>query len=233
MSEMINKQHFLDKQNISHDLVEFFKQQILNGELNPGDRIVETKVARELGISQTPVREAIRQLSGEGVVTIALNKGPIVRTLDKSDVFEIYSLRAVIEGLAIRIATQIASDEAIADLEASFEKMKEKLHDESIETLLADSLYIHQSIIKLSNHYRLIHTYESISFQIALVNRILGRESTKAKEVEQHLELVDALKQRDPDHAEKVMRRHIYRSYRECIGLKEEEHWEFGENMWF
>jgi len=233
MTDAIDKKHFVDKQNISHDLVAYFKQLILNGELNPGDRIVETKVAKSLGISQTPVREAIHRLSGERIVTLVPNKGPIVNDLQKSDVFEIYSLRAVIEGLAIRIATQIASDGQIAELERFYEAMKAKLSDDTVDSLLKDSLYIHQSIIRLSDHSRLIHTYESISFQISLVNRILGKESTKAKEVEQHLELIEALKLRDPENAEKVMRRHIYRSYREFIELQGEAHWEYGEAMWF
>jgi DNA-binding GntR family transcriptional regulator len=94
-------------------------------------------------------------------------------------------------------------------------------------------LHIHQTIISLSKHKRLIQTYESISFQIFLVNRILGKESTKLKEVDQHLELIEALKQRDPDNAEKVMRMHIYRSYREFIELDEEKNWEDGETLWF
>lgn len=224
---------FLDKQNMSRELVEHFKHLILAGDLNPGDRIVETKFAREFGISQTPIREAMHQLSGEGVVTIVPNKGPVVNELQRSDVFEIYSLRATIEGLAMRIATQIAPQRDIDELKAFYEQMKAKLMDDEIDSLLQDSLHIHQSIIALSNHSRLKQTYESLSFQISLVNRILGKESTKQKEVEQHWELIDALQQRDPDHAEKVMRKHIYRSYREFIELDEEKHWEDGEALWF
>jgi DNA-binding GntR family transcriptional regulator len=233
MNDPINRQYFMDKQNISQDIAAFIKQQILSGELNPGDRIVETKLAKELGLSQTPVREAIRLLSGEGIITIVTNKGPIVRALDKTDVFEIYSFRASIEGLAIRLATQLASNEDITVLENFYLGMKAKLDDTATTSLLAESFYIHQSIVSLSNHSRLIQAYQAISFQISLVNRILGKESTKQKEVEQHLELIDALKERNPDQAEKVIRKHIYRSYREFIGLKEEEHWEYGENLWF
>jgi len=233
VKETISKKYFADKQNMSHDLVEFLKQEILGGRLNPGDRIVETKFARELGISQTPVREAVRHLSGEGIVTIVPNRGPVVNELSARDIFEIYSLRASIEGLAIRLATQIATDEEVGALERFYEEMKSKANAEDVVSLLADSLYIHQSIITLSEHTRLIRAYESISFQIALVNRILGNESTKEKEVEQHAELIEALKARDPDKAELTMRKHIYRSYRECLDLKEDEVAEFGTHLWF
>ncbi|MDQ6419724.1 GntR family transcriptional regulator [Paenibacillus sp. LHD-117] len=229
----ITKQIILEKQNISEDLVQLIKQQILDGELNPGDRIIETKFAKDLGISQTPVREAIRLLSGEGIVTIVPNKGPLVRAFHMKDVFEVYSLRAVYEGLAIRLAVKNASDEDIRHLQEFYESMEAKLNDNSVPSLLKDSLYIHQSIISLSRHERLIHMYKTISFQIALVNRMLGSTSTKQKEVEQHWELIDALNRRDADYAEGIMRAHIHRSYREFADMKEIDNSSFDDSAWF
>ncbi|WP_409347311.1 GntR family transcriptional regulator [Paenibacillus sp. MBLB4367] len=230
--ETVTKQTIIGNKNISEDIVDLIKQQILSGELNPGNRIVETKLAKELGISQTPVREAIRQLSGEGIITIVTNKGPMVRDFHMKDVFEIYSLRAVLEGFAIRLATSNATEEDIEHLQTFHEEMKAKLHDDSIPSLLQESLYIHQTIIRLSEHERLNAMYKSISFQIVLVNRILGKKSTKAKEVEQHGELIEALVKRDPDEAELVMRRHIHRSYREFAELKAVDSIAFKEATW-
>ncbi|MDF2716692.1 MAG: GntR family transcriptional regulator [Paenibacillus sp.] len=224
----------IQKQNISEELVKYIKQQIITGELNPGDRIVETKLARELGVSQTPVREAIRHLHGEGIITIVPNKGPMVRTLDMKDVFEIYSVRSMLEGLAIRLATQNATEEQIAGLESFYEQMKQKQHDESVPSLLQDSSHIHRTIIEMAGHSRLMNMYQSISFQISLVNRLLGAKSTKQKEVDQHLELIEALKKRDPDYAEQTMRKHIFRSYRDFVQLteKKDQQLEFDERLW-
>jgi DNA-binding GntR family transcriptional regulator len=224
----------IQKQNISEELVKYIKQQIISGELNPGDRIVETKLARELGVSQTPVREAIRHLHGEGIITIVPNKGPMVRTLDMKDVFEIYSVRSMLEGLAIRLATQNATDEQIAGLESFYEEMKQKLNDDSVTSLLHDSSHIHRTIIEMAGHSRLLNMYQSISFQISLVNRLLGAKSTKQKEVDQHLELIEALKKKDPDSAEQTMRKHIFRSYRDFVQLteKKEQQLEFDEKLW-
>ncbi|RAV17894.1 GntR family transcriptional regulator [Paenibacillus contaminans] len=230
--DTVTKQSIIGNKNISEEIVELIKQQILNGELNPGNRIVETKLAKELGISQTPVREAIRQLSGEGIITIVTNKGPMVRDFRMQDVFEIYSLRAVLEGFAIRLATFNATEEDIGHLQAFHQEMKAKLDDDSITSLLQESQYIHQTIIKLSQHERLTSMYKSISFQIVLVNRILGKKSTKAKEVEQHGELIEALVGRDADEAERVMRRHIHRSYLEFAELKAVDSSEFKEGTW-
>ena len=224
------------KHSISEDLVDYLKQQILAGELNPGDRIVETKLARELGISQTPVREALRQLQGEGIITIIPNKGPMVCSLEMKDVFEIYSIRSMLEGLAIRLATQTASDEEIEALERFYNRMKDKVYDDDVPVsyLLDDSFRIHDTIIKLSKHSRLNMMYKSLAFQIALVNRILGSKSSKMKEIEEHWELIEALKKRDPDTAEEVMRRHVYRSYYEFVELNlyQERDWKYGEDAW-
>lgn len=212
---------FPSRQNLSQEVATYIKELIATGRLNPGDRVIESKLAKELGLSATPIREAIRQLAGEGIVSIVPNKGPLVRTLSKQDIFEIYSVRSVLEGFAIRVATQTASPEEVRNVANLYEDMKRKLHDDSVSSLLQDSARLHRSIVELSHHSRLISMYDSISFQISLLNRILGRKSTKQKEVDQHLELVEALVQRDPDNAERTLRAHIYRSFQEFTELEE------------
>ena len=225
------------KQNISEELVDYLKWLILSGELKPGDRIVETKLAKDLGISQTPVREALRQLQGEGIIQIIPNRGPMVRSFDMRDVYEIYSIRSVLEGLAIRLAAQRAGDDEIAELEQFYYRMKDKVEDDAVPVsyLLSDSFHIHDTIVKMSGHSRLNNMYKSITFQIALINQVLGSASSKKKEFEQHWELIEALKSRNPDKAEEVMRRHIYNSYREFVELRSRQGdgSEFNELVWF
>jgi DNA-binding GntR family transcriptional regulator len=222
LSETITKARFQERQNLSHDVALLIKRLILEGELNPGDRVVESKLSKQLGISPTPIREAVRHLAGEGILTIVPNRGPMVRSLTMDDAFEIYSLRAMLEGLAIRLATQRASDEQVAAVAMLYAEMQRKLHDPAVPSLLQDSMQLHQAIILLSDHTRVISAHAAIQFQISLVNRILGQESTKQKEVEQHAELVEALSGRDPDRAERIMRAHIYRSYCEFMELRKD-----------
>ncbi len=236
MMTIDSRNHFIQKRNISEELMDYIKQQILDGEIHPGDRIVETKLAKELGISQTPVREALRQLQGEGIITIIPNKGPIVTPLDRRAVFETYSIRSMLEGLAIRLVTQNATKEEVEDLEQFYMQMKNKLHNHEVQYLLQDSFYIHEKIVMLSRHSRLISMYQSLSFQIALANRMIGTKFTKQKEVDMHWELIEAIKKGDPDEAEQMMRRHIYRSYIEFVDFfdeKSEDAEEKNEKWWF
>lgn len=224
---------FLHRQSLSQEVADLIKKQMVEGDLKPGDRIVESKLARDLGLSQTPIREAIRLLAGEGIVKIVSNKGPVIQTLSMDDVFEIYSIRAMIEGLAMRMATQVASEDEIKSIERIYERMERRLRDETVTSLLRDSGHLHASIVALSKHSRLISTYKSISFQILFVNKILGSISTKQKEFDQHKELIDALNSRDPDSAEQIMRAHIYRSYREFAELENVNESELAERSLF
>lgn len=236
MENIRNTNKFIQKRNISEELMIYIKQQILDGEIHPGDRIIETKFAKELGISQTPVREALRQLQGEGIITIIPNKGPIVTPLDRRAVFETYSIRSMLEGLAIRLVTKHASEKEIQELEDFYLQMKNKLHNEKVQYLLQDSFYIHEKIVLLSNHSRLITMYKSISFHIALANRMIGTKFSKQKEVDMHWELIEAIKTGDPDAAEHTMRKHIYRSYMEFEGFfaeAPEDPKDADEKLWF
>jgi len=217
MTELLDKHKIRNKKSLSGDLIIYIKQQILLGFINPGERIVETRIAKELGISQTPIREAIRHLAGEGIVTIVPNKGPHVRILTSRDIFEIYSLRIALESLAIKLAILNSSEEDIAYLEDFFEKMRQKVKDESVTSLAEDSAFIHNYIYQLSKHTWLMAMNESISFQISLVNREIEKRYSKQKEVDEHTEILEVLKQRDPKLAEHIMKQHIYRTYQNYL----------------
>lgn len=220
------------KKNLSADIVELIKEKIIDGHLQPGDRIVETKLARDLQVSQTPIREAIRQLAGEGVVNIVPNRGPFVRTFSAKDILEIYTMRAVLEGMAIRFAVQNASNNDIRHLEQFYEEMKQKLYDDSVDSLFEDSGYIHYYIFRLSRHETLFELFDLLFFRIRLVNRWVGKRYSKEREVSEHWELIHALKHGDPDHAEKMMREHIRRAYEEFVGSVKLEQSELAQVEW-
>jgi DNA-binding GntR family transcriptional regulator len=213
IGKVVPSDYFAARQSLSQEVVALIKDMIAAGTLPPGGRIVESQLARQLGVSLTPVREAIRLLAGEGVVVIVPNKGALVRELTHQDILEIYSMRAVLEGLAVRLATELASADELHALEQHYVRMRAKLHDDTVASLLPDATYIHETIVRLSRHSRLIAAYQALTFQIALVNRALGTRSTKQQEVDRHAEVLDALARRDPSYAERVLREHIYHAY--------------------
>lgn len=206
---------FAERKSLGQEVAALIKQAIAEGALAPGERIVESKLAQELGLSLTPVREAVRELVGEGILTVSPNRGPSVRILTPEDAFELYSLRAMLEGLAIRLAVARASLAERTAIGAILDVMEAAVDDDaaSLPAQLARSAEIHEGIVHLSKHERLIAVYRSLALQIALLNRVVGPQSTKRHEVEWHRPLVEALLGDDPDRAEGVIRLHIYESY--------------------
>lgn len=207
----------MKKKNLSYEVSEYIKDQIINGEIEIGSQLKLNEISEHLGISQTPVREAIQYLVSEKVLENYRNKGYFVRKHDEKDIFEIYSLRATIEGLAIRLATQRNDEEELQKLIDLFEEMKAKRDDPTVASISHYSTKIHEAILNMSKHDMLIDVNESISFQVKIANSVLERKYTKELEVSHHEELIDVLKEGDPDKAEKVMREHIYRSYMNFI----------------
>ena len=204
---------FQDRKSLGQEVVELIRQGIRDGEYAQGERIVESKLARDLGISLTPIREAVRELVGEGILTVSPNRGPSVRILSPDDAFELYTLRAQLEALAIRLAIRRSSVEERERIAQILYDMEAKVEDPSVPTLQDSSRQIHEGIVELSRHERLISFYASLSLQIALLNRLVARRSNKEHEVEWHRPLVFALLERDADDAERLMREHIRESY--------------------
>jgi DNA-binding GntR family transcriptional regulator len=214
---------FQNRKSLGQEVVSFIKNGIRNGDYVQGERIVESKLARDLGLSLTPIREAVRELVGEGILTVSPNRGPSVRILSLDDAFELYTLRAQLECLAIRLAIRRSSESERESIAGILQGMEASVDDPAIETLQESSRQIHEGIVTLSRHDWLISFYSSLSLQIALLNRLVARTSNKEHEVLWHRPVVQALLDGDPDDAELVMRQHIRESYETYVGAFSED----------
>jgi DNA-binding GntR family transcriptional regulator len=204
---------FQDRKTLGQEVVEVIKQAIRSGEFAQGERIIESRLARDLGLSLTPVREAVRELVGEGILTVSPNRGPSVRILSPEDAFELYTLRAQLEGLGIRLAIRRSSRETREGIAGILHAMQAAVDDPAVTTLQDSSRRIHQGIVDLSGHERLQSFYDALSLQIAMLDRLVAPTSNKQHEVDWHRPIVEALLGDDPGTAEEVMRVHIRESY--------------------
>lgn len=206
-----------ERKSLSQEVVAIIKERIRRGEYEQGERIVESRLAREIGISLTPIREAVRELVGEGILTVAPNRGPSVRILEPEDAFELYTLRAQLEGLAIRLAIRrqpLQARQRVADILA---EMEQQVNDPTVASLEGASRRIHISIVQLAGHQRLVDLYASLDIQIALLDRLVSATSSKQHEVDWHRPVIEALLGDDVDHAQAVMMNHIRESYEAYI----------------
>lgn len=216
------RKNISNKKNLSYEVSMYIKEQIVKGEIEVGSQLKLNEISDYLGVSQTPVREAIQYLVSENILESFRNKGYFVKRYNEKDVFEIYSLRATIEGAAIRLAAQRNEISELNKLIQIFEEMKRKSVDPDVVSISNYSTKIHETILNMSNHERLIKANELISFQVEVVNSVLERKYTKEFEIKEHEGLIEVLKEGDPDKAEKVMREHIYRSYNNFIKENED-----------
>jgi DNA-binding GntR family transcriptional regulator len=187
------------------------KSAILSLKLKPGDPLVESELAQQLGISKTPVRDALLELEREGFVTKILFKGTYVTEVTLKDVREIFQLRAVLEGLAARLAAPLFSAEELEKTEKTLSAAEAALTVGNLALCSERGKRLHDAIINKADNQRLTLIIRNLDDHIQrfrlLSDQISGRLDRSIKE---HHRVLEALRQRDPAAAEQAMRDHLF-----------------------
>jgi DNA-binding GntR family transcriptional regulator len=182
---------------------------IRDGVLEPGQRVREAEIAEKLGVSRTPVREAINRLLSEGLLALTPIRGFAVAELDKQQVLEIYAVREFLEGAAARFAAQHASPLEIASLREMAEVSRTIPEDDPAEHARMNKQF-HAMISEASHNRYLQPALTRLADSLALVRgttfELEGRVEAVYRE---HLAILDAMEARDPDRAEAAARDHI------------------------
>ncbi len=193
---------------------EAIRQLIVSGELSPGDRLPEEDLAVRVGVSRTPVREALRRLASEGVVEFVPNRGAHVSSWSRRDLQEIFDLRAVLEGFAARLAARNASEadlEVLDDLATRMEGLAENPTPEHRDQIAELNTQFHGHLVEIAGN-RLLAQQVAGLVQLPLVHRTFHDydETELHRSMAHHRELLTALRHRDVNWAGTVMRSHIY-----------------------
>ncbi|WGW04135.1 GntR family transcriptional regulator [Tropicibacter oceani] len=181
--------------------------ELREGRLNPGDRLRETDLAERLGMSRTPVREAIRQLEADGIVTHLPRQGASIRALDYAEVMELYEMRAVLEGTAARLAARAASDIEIEEL-ADMNRQLAALGSAPEAFVL--NRQFHAALLDAAKNRFLARSIHALQKALLILGPTTLTEPDRAtKAVEEHAEILAAITARDGNAAEVAMRTHI------------------------
>lgn len=180
---------------------------IRRGEIQPGDRLVETELADRLKVSRTPIREAIRRLTSEGLVVVAPSRGVMVVKLTKQQVHEIYALREMLEGAAARLAAQHATTEEIMVLRSA---LKSSAGIDNPQRYAEFNTVFHQAIHDAAHNRYLASALAQLSNSLALLPRTTFEADGRLEGAKrEHLAIVEAIEQNDADLAELLARKHI------------------------
>lgn len=181
--------------------------EIREGRLSPGDRLRETDLAARFGVSRTPVREAIRQLEADGLVTHLPRIGATVRKLDYSEVMELYEMRSVLECTAARMAARAASEVEIAEIAAISDELAKA--GKGIEASRLNRQF-HRALLEAAKNRFLIKSMLALQKAMLILGRTtLADEERFENAIAEHTAILDALRARDGDAAQIAMHAHI------------------------
>jgi DNA-binding GntR family transcriptional regulator len=200
----------IDRTTLSREAYRALRSAILDRRLLPGRRLVVRVLAEDLGLSPTPVKEALAALEREGLVVGVPHRGYHVPEPTPGDIEELYALREMVEGLAAALAARRADVRLDAKLERLIVRQRDCVARADVERYGDLDLAFHRALREASGNARLARVAESFNGQIRLListsARLPGRLRTSMQE---HDEIVRAVRDRDPGAAEVAMRRHV------------------------
>lgn len=189
---------------------EELKRQIMIGEIPPGTRMMEVEMADDMGVSRTPVREAIRKLEKEGLVSIEPRRGAYASDVSIKDLIDVLEVRQYLEGMAAELAaSQITKDEKIKLVEAA-EKYKASIADGDIYSIIHADEAFHTTVVGFSNNKTLVQMVNQVQ-ELALRFRYIFYEDFARfqGQPKEHQEIVDAILAGDGEQAKQLASAHI------------------------
>jgi DNA-binding GntR family transcriptional regulator len=204
----------------SGQVAETVRESIVSGRLAPGTKLREIELSAMLGVSRSPIREALRMLESEGLVQISPNRGAFVTQLEEKDLEEIHGLRELLEVYAIRMACEKIAAKDMRELETIMKETEESLDSDDYLAYLKTSQQIHDFFVQRCDNGRLRNLYKNI-WNITLAIAALGktRSPDRRASLAEHKKIVKALLQKDADKAEKYLREHLRCGYERTTRL--------------
>lgn len=193
-------------------IAEEIRQAIVEGRIAPGETLREEELARELGTSRTPIREALIELRNEDLLESQVTRRAVVRAYTDDELLDMYGLRATLEGHATRLATERATRDVLDQLEASVDRYRTVLEQDepSVELLFDENLNFHWLLADTANVPRLRKYIDQVMF---IPRRYRGWAYEDADHrrtvLDHHQDIVDAVVARDPDLAATKMTEHV------------------------
>ncbi len=201
-----------ERKSLGQHVLETLRQAIIGGQMASGNRMVENRIAESLGISRTPVREALHKLEREGLIKKQPKGGFIVLGLDRNDIEETFGIRSILESYAARLAAENHRPEELASLENKIEEYQRSLDGSESDALLRINTEFHDMLYALSHSPRLIRMINDLRDQIYRFRAIILKKETMAKASnEDHRQMINLMRLRDGDSVEKLVRAHILR----------------------
>ena len=198
---------------LTHQVYQNLKYRIMNRHIHPGSRLVVDRVAQELDVSMTPVREAFRLLEKEGLLKNVPHCGAVVIELSRKDVEDMFAIRHALEGLAVRTACQRLTESDLRQLEKILQAGRISVQRKQSEGWIAADEDFHRLISEKCGNKMLTQILDSLLDRIRVYRMLIVRDQPGIElAVQEHEAILTALKNKDATRAEELMVKHIQRS---------------------
>lgn len=201
------------------------RDAILDGEFKPGDPLIEAELAATFKVSRAPVREALQNLSAEGLVEVVPYHGTTVRLLTPKDIEELYSLRGVLEAFAIRRIIEQDGMEAKTALREIYERMRAAGTAGDIRRVSSEDQHFHTTLIALSSHAMLMSMWSIVGNRVRQVMSLRNKLNTDLTQIAaNHIPIIEAIIARDEPLATALIHKHVASAADLII-----ENWQYAE----
>jgi len=199
----------LRRRMLRDEIKDHIVERILDGTYGPGARIVESQLAAEFGVSQAPVREALRELEALRFVESQPNRGARVRQVTKEELGQIYPVRAALEEVAGRAAATRLTEDQLGALDGELAGMRRAAEAQDAHAQLLHDVRFHEIIVEASGNQVLAEVWRSLRVEARTLVSVLHTDANLPMIAEMHRPILQALRFRDPELAGKEMRAHI------------------------
>lgn len=205
-------------ENLDFKIYKSLKAMIVAGKLKAGEKIYQDKIASQLGVSRTPLMHALKKLEQEKLITAVPRRGFYVREVTKSEMIQIFELREVLEGLAARRAAKNITDKQISKLRGYFKDKSLWKDKKNIKKYAEEDRKFHNFIVEINGKTPLADIWEDyniMTFSYQLID-MEGLLRPPAETINEHLQMIESLCNRDPERSEMLAKEHL-RSSREAL----------------
>ena len=196
------------------------RQAILTGEMEPGERLMEIQLAQKLGVSRTPIREAIRKLELEGLVIMIPRKGAEVAHITEKDMRDVLEVRATLEELVVALACKNVTDEKLAELKAANKLFETAIVSKDVVNIVDADVHFHDIIYTMTDNARLIQIINNLREQMYRYRLEYVKDArTHSILISEHNDIIRQLADKDVEKAKVIVRQHITNQEKGIIRL--------------
>lgn len=225
------KQEVTDKYSLRGRVFHKLREDILSGKYEELEELKEVAIGEEMGVSRTPVREAFRQLELEGLIQIIPNKGAYVTGITEKDVKDIYMIRSLLEGLCARWATEHITEEQMAEMEENVYLAEFHAAKGHLEQLAELDGRFHEIMYEACDSKMLEHQLKDFhQYVLRVRKKTLANANRGLKSNEEHKGIMEAVKEKNADLAEKLACQHMINAYSNMVKSGLHEAYERQEN---